>query len=183
MTGNLINQTRWFWAWQDDREEAWLAEMSHQGLHLQEPASFGRYLFLQGSPREYAYRMDFNKDKAPDDYIQLIRDAGWEYLGKRAGWSYWRKAIEAGKVPDLFSDVESKIQKYQRLLASYSASVPGVAAMYIVSLAAFKQFPGRHPLWFVILYISIVMGWILFAALNAVMIGLRISTLRKKNAL
>jgi hypothetical protein len=179
MDEKIIRKHKLFFSWQDEEQEAWLAEMSRQGLHLKEPGAFGRYLFIQGSPKEFAYCMDFKKDKVPEDYIQLIRDAGWEYLGKHSGWSYWRKEIQGGKRPDLFSDAESKIRKYQRLLAVYGVSSPGVVAMYIIGLAQFNRFPGRHPLWFVILFISLFMGYILFAAVNAVMILLRINKLKQ----
>jgi hypothetical protein len=183
MNANIIRTRKLFFSWQDEQQEAWLANMSRRGLHLKEPGAFGSYTFVQGSPQEFAYCMDFNKGKAPEDYLQLIRDAGWEYLGKHAGWSYWRKEVQGGKVPDLFSDPESKTQKYQRLFAAYSASVPGVVVMYIIMLAAFNRFPGRHPIWFVIAFISVYMGWILFAAFNALMIGLRIRKLKDQKTL
>jgi hypothetical protein len=30
MTNEIITKTKWFWAWQDEKEEAWLTEMAHQ---------------------------------------------------------------------------------------------------------------------------------------------------------
>src|SRR5512137_466287 len=113
----IIRKSKWFWAWQDDREEAWLGEMSRQGLHLRHPGPFGQYTFEQGEPSEFVYRLDFvaNARKNPD-YYQLFRDAGWEHAGELGGWQYWRKEVRGGKVPEIFTDNASKIQKYQRLL-------------------------------------------------------------------
>jgi hypothetical protein len=110
-------KSKWFWAWQDDREEQWLAEMSRQGLHLQHAGAFGQYTFKRGTPREYAYRLDFvaNARKNPD-YYQLFQDAGWEHVGDMGGWQYWRKEIVEGRVPEIFTDNASKILKYQRLI-------------------------------------------------------------------
>ena len=180
MDERIVSKHRWFFSWQDEKQEAWLREMSRQGLHLKEPGAFGRFLFVQGRAGEYSYCLDYNRGKPSENYLQLIRDAGWEYLGKQAGWHYWRKEVLNGQAHELFTDVGSKIQKYQRLLAGYITSAP---ALYIIGLAAFKQYPGRHPLWFVILFISLFMGWIVFAAIKAFMIQVRINELRQKKAL
>lgn len=183
MNAMIVRKHKWFFSWQDEKREAWLGGMSRQGLHLKEPGTFGSFLFLEGPAKEYSYRLDYNQNKPADDYIQLARDAGWEYLGARGGWHYWRKEVLDGQSPELFTDPESKIQKYQRLLPAYIASAPGVAALYIIGLAGFNKYPGRHPLWFVILYVSLFMAWIVFAAINAIMIQLRINELKKTKAL
>ncbi len=46
-----VIEHKWFWAWQDDKEERWLEEMSERGLHLVSPGYFGRYEFEKGQPR------------------------------------------------------------------------------------------------------------------------------------
>jgi hypothetical protein len=183
MDETYIHKRRLFFSWQDEKQEAWLGEMSRQGSHLKKPGFFGSFLFVKRPAREYTYRLDYNQNKQPEDYIQLIRDAGWEYLGTRGGWHYWRKEIQGGQVPELFTDSESKIQKYQRLFASYVASTPGVSVLYIIGAAVFKQFPGRHPLWFIILFISLFMAWIAYAAINAIKIQMRINELKQKKSL
>jgi len=117
MNTTTITKAKWFWAWQDDKEEAWLRSMAQQGWHLSRPGLFGQYTFSVGEPREMVYRLDFiQSNKRTDDYFQLFRDAGWEYVGEMGGWQYWRKEVKAGAAPEIFTDVESKIQKYQRLL-------------------------------------------------------------------
>jgi len=117
MESTLVHKSKWFWAWQDDREEAWLGEMARQGLHLQHAGLFGQYAFEQGAPRDVAYRLDFiTQSKKKPDYFQLFQDAGWEHVGEMGGWQYWRKDVEAGKATEIFTDNASKIQKYQRLL-------------------------------------------------------------------
>lgn len=118
MTEALIRKVKLFWAWQDEKEEQWLGELSRQGLHLRQAGLFGRYLFSQGEPREYAYRLDFvtSANKNPD-YYQLFQDAGWTHVGEMSGWQYWRKEILDGKEPEIYTDNVSKIHKYQRLIA------------------------------------------------------------------
>jgi hypothetical protein len=56
-----------------------------------------------------------NKDKF-EEYVQIFKDAGWEYVGEMSNWRYWRKRNTDGETPEIFSDNESKIKKYQRLL-------------------------------------------------------------------
>ena len=89
---NTIVKHKWFWAWQDDKEEEWLSDMSKQGLHLSKPGFFGRYEFEQGEPRNYVYRMDFmtGKKDQKDTYLQMFTDAGWEHLGEFGSWQYFR---------------------------------------------------------------------------------------------
>ena len=60
--------------------------------------------------------MLMKKDKM-DEYLQIFRDAGWEYVGEMSNWRYWRKQVVTDETPEIFTDNESKIRKYQRLLA------------------------------------------------------------------
>ena len=53
MTNEIITKTKWFWAWQDEKEETWLSEMAHQGLHLDDVPFPGRYQFKSGEPADY----------------------------------------------------------------------------------------------------------------------------------
>ena len=118
MTTELITKTKWFWAWHDEKEEAWLADMAHQGLHLYDVPFPGRYQFKSGEPADYVYRLDYQslKTKDKDSYLQLFSDAGWENVGEMGGWMYFRIRTNNGDAPEIFSDLESKIGKYQRVL-------------------------------------------------------------------
>ncbi len=108
---------KWFWAWQDFEEEQWLESMSERGYHLLEPGFFGRYVFEKGEPHKYIYRLDFMvQPKDRESYLQLFNDAGWEYLGQFGSWQYFRKPAGDGNNPEIFTNVESKIKKYQRVL-------------------------------------------------------------------
>lgn len=183
MNEPLIQVRKWFFSWQDEKQESWLGDMSRTGLHLKGFAPFGGFLFKQGPARDYTYRMDYNQQKPSEEYQQLILDAGWDHLGTRNGWHYWRKEVKNGQASEIFTDANSKWQKYQRLLATYTASMPAVVTMYIIGAAQFNRFPGRHPQWFVVTFVILFMGWILFAAVNAIMIYLRMNELKNKPTL
>ncbi len=117
MNNITIKKFKLFWAWQDECEETWLGEMSQQGLHLKALGFPGWYLFLQAERRDYVYRLDFitsNKNKA--EYLQFFADAGWEYLGQMGGWQYFRKERQGLETPEIYTDNDSKVQKYGRLI-------------------------------------------------------------------
>ena len=118
MEKTAIRKFKWFWAWQDEAEEAWLGKMSQEGWHLSSFRLPGIYSFTAGGPRDYVYRLDFRiqPKKDMEDYLQPFRDAGWEYVGEMSSWHYFRKEVRPGEVTEIFTDVESKVKKYKRLL-------------------------------------------------------------------
>jgi hypothetical protein len=118
METNKLTQFKWFWAWEDEKEEAWLEAMSQSGWHLFNPGLPCVYHFIQGEPRDYSYRLDFRTGsrKSLQEYLQICRDAGWEMLGRMSSWYYFRKEYRGGVKPEFFSDKDSKVQKYRRQL-------------------------------------------------------------------
>jgi len=118
MAEDTIRKIKWFFPWQDEQEEAWLRSMSQGGWHL---ASVGLpciYRFRAGEPRDYVYRLDYQTFPKKDrqEYQQLFRDAGWEYIGEMSAWQYFRKEVKEEEASEIFTDVESKIAKYKRIL-------------------------------------------------------------------
>ena len=47
-----------------------------------------------------------------EDYLQLFRDAGWEYVGEMSGWHYFCQQAQPGEELEIYTDAESKISKY-----------------------------------------------------------------------
>lgn len=120
-----ITKFKWFWAWDDEKEEAWLSNMSKEGWHLKELGFPGNYKFESGEPREYHYRMDFiTNRKDYQTYLQLFNDAGWEHLGELGGWQYFRTSTDRNDVPEIYTDKDSKVQKYQRLFSYLTIFFP-----------------------------------------------------------
>jgi hypothetical protein len=119
MDTTTLKKTRWFWPWQDEEEEAWLGKMSHKGWHMKSVQLPCVYTFGVGEPLDYTYRLDYqpaDRAKMPE-YLQIFQDAGWEYIGEMSNWRYWRKLAAPGETPEIFTDRESKLRKYNRLLA------------------------------------------------------------------
>ena len=82
----------WFWAWEDEKEEAWLREMSQKGQHFRSVSPPSTYIFEKGEPIDYVYRLDyFTNRKDRSNYLQIFQDAGWDYKGEMGGWQYFRQ--------------------------------------------------------------------------------------------
>jgi hypothetical protein len=118
MDENKLRKYKWFWAWQDEAEEAWLREMSQQGWHLYSVGIPTVYDFEVGDPADIVYRLDYQSPSKveKEDYLQLFKDAGWEHVGEMSGWQYFRKPAQPGEEMEIYTDAESKTSKYQRLL-------------------------------------------------------------------
>ncbi len=118
MEKERMRKFKWFWAWDDEKEEKWLEAMSGNGWHLENPGLPCVYHFIKGEPRAYSYRLDFRTGsfKSLQEYLQICRDAGWEMIGRMSSWYYFRKECRGGEKPEFFSDKDSKVQKYRRLL-------------------------------------------------------------------
>ncbi len=120
-----ITKFKLFWAWQDEKEELWLHEMAKQGLHFRSVGAPGLYKFEVGQPRNDYYRMDFITDRKDyQNYLQLFKDAGWEHLGEMGGWQYFRTQAEGSAIPEIYTDKDSKAQKYQRLIVILIVFLP-----------------------------------------------------------
>jgi hypothetical protein len=119
MGKTTVTKFRWFWAWQDEAEENWLEKMSKKGYHLSSVGLPCFYTFSIAKPRNYAYRLDYQMFRKKDkgEYLQLFSDAGWEHIGEMSAWQYFRKETKPSEPTEIFTDVESKIAKYKRVLA------------------------------------------------------------------
>ena len=136
MSDTEMVKFKWFWAWNDEEEEAWLRRMSQDGWHFRSIAFPGFYSFVAGEPRDYVYRLDFNTDsKGYQQYLQLFRDAGWEHLIQYGSWQYFRIQAKPGDNPEIYTDNRSKIIKYRRVIAVLLIFNP----IYIVLLS--RHFP------------------------------------------
>ena len=167
---------RWFWAWQDDREEEWLGRMSREGWHLSKFGYPGFYFFRKGEPKIFAYRLDFqtSRMKDRDAYLQLFQDAGWEHLGNMSAWEYFRKEANPGEAPEIFTDPVSKIQKYQRVLRFLVIFFPIIV---IINSVLWKNLPEGGVFGAVMMCITL--GILLLYAVGLLGIILRIGKLQQ----
>lgn len=127
----LIHKTKWFWAWEDEKEELWLRDMAQQGFYLVSVKPFGAYYFKSGDNTDYVYRLDYRIDrKDMQNYLKSLRDDGWEHVCEMAGWQYFRKKAKAGGNLETQLDVSSKISKYKRLFGYLMIFIPAYAIIF-----------------------------------------------------
>jgi hypothetical protein len=148
---------RLFWAWQDHEEEAWLRQMAQQGYHLSSLVFSTIYEFTVGEPRDVVYRLDYTdvKKNEVDAYLQLFEDAGWEYLDGWAGWYYFRKPADSDKADEIYTDAESKIQKYQRMLVYFIIFNPILFGVFLPQIAKADSIPLLNALIIVVMLLYI----------------------------
>lgn len=175
MTNEIVTKTKWFWAWQDEKEEAWLSEMANQGLHLEDVPLPGNYKFRVGEPANYVYRLDYQslKTKDKDSYYQLFADTGWEHIREMGGWVYFRYKVTNGESPEIYSDLDSKIGKYERVMLFLVILLP-IIFLLINSISAVE---GRGP-FFIILQVFTAF-LMLFYSFGMIQLMIRISKLKK----
>jgi uncharacterized protein DUF2812 len=128
---------RWMAAWNDEKEERWLAEQERAGWRLKTVHPIG-YVLEEAPPANAAYRLDFGPPRRADreEYLGLYRDAGWELVGRRGPWHFFRKAVADGApLPEIFTDVESRVAKYRRSLALWAVIFAVIASQMATNLA------------------------------------------------
>lgn len=177
MEKTRITKFKWFWAWQDEDEERWLAEMSQKGYHLSSVGLPGFYTFSLAEPRGYVYRLDYQtfrkRDKA--EYLQLFQDAGWEHIGEMSAWQYFRKEAKPTETAEIFTDVESKIAKYKRVL-TYVGFFYFVLTMLLITQRILSD--GSYPWWGTIPQVIIIVVLLLLTYAIVRMVA-RMRQLRK----
>ncbi|HOX65043.1 MAG TPA: DUF2812 domain-containing protein [Thermotogota bacterium] len=101
-----------------EKEEKWLNEMATAGWMLTD-YSWCRYVFEEGREGEYVYRIELLKNlptyPLSQKYLRFLEEAGIEYVAYYARWVYLRKKTADGPF-DLYTDLESKIAHYRRVL-------------------------------------------------------------------
>ena len=107
-----------FWAWDFDREEAWLNEMAAKGLSLVS-VGFCRYDFEETEPGAYRIALELlpqmPSHPESEQYLRFLEEAGIETVGSYFRWVYVRKKTDGGEFA-LFSDRKSKIAHLVRII-------------------------------------------------------------------
>lgn len=126
--------------WNDQKEERWLAEQERSGWHLKCVRPFG-YTLERGAPAEVAYRLDYQPlaRRNREEYLALFFDAGWEHVSTRGEWHLFRKGIVDGQVPEIYTDPQSRIAMYRRVIGFSAVMLAAMAANVTRDLTAYAQ--------------------------------------------
>ena len=96
-----------------EEEEVWLHNQHKNGWKLSRMIPPCFFIFEKCTPEDVAYRLDYKNNTETNNYFQIIRDYGWEYIGRCVGWLYLRKPLSetySEQDGEIFSDNESRIE-------------------------------------------------------------------------
>lgn len=130
-----------------EEEEQYLAEMGKKGYILYGFTCNVLYKFRRIQPCNLIYRMDV-RDRRDNDYLRLVRDAGWKLAAVRRGrggvYYYFYKTVGDDSVVEIFTDTISKKDLYRRMEKRAAFSIKTIAALSalnIILLYIFKDGP------------------------------------------
>lgn len=95
-----------------EEEEIWLREQHINGWKLKKMVPPCFYIFESCEPEDVIYRLDYRNSRQTEEYMQMLKDFGWEYFAQCFGWLYFRKPAvmaESKQDGELFSDNESRV--------------------------------------------------------------------------
>ncbi|SHN44708.1 DUF2812 domain-containing protein [Cryptosporangium aurantiacum] len=110
-----------------DKEESWLNQMAAEGRLLSKACVL--YTFSALAPGSAAVvRVDYRSSMSRldfADYVNLFEDSGWRHLhGSRHGGPQYFASFSADANTDIFSDANSRAQRYRRSIAAYGVLLP-----------------------------------------------------------
>lgn len=137
---------RMLMAWNDEKEGRWLTDQERAGWRLRRVRCFG-YTFERATPTDAAYRLDVGPARSADrsEYFGIFQDAGWEHVGTRGLWHYFRKPVADGVELEIHTDPGSRIANYRRLIALATAMLGMLIAITASNVATQHSTLSRHP--------------------------------------
>jgi Protein of unknown function (DUF2812). len=102
-----------------DKLEIWVNEKSSQGMQLVRIGWWG-YYFEKDETNKYTYKIDFlkapRKNIETQNYLRFLNETGVDIIPAKGMWNrwVWLRGKPEGECFDLYSDIESKINRYER---------------------------------------------------------------------
>lgn len=125
-----------------DKEESWLNDMLDSG-HLLTGVDFG-YAFAKAQIRDGKIRVDYQPRMSTgdfEDYRTLFADAGWRHIAGRASGGAQYFLSTPGATPEIFSDEQSKAERYGRSMQTRSVILLLVAVFTAILAGGGSLFP------------------------------------------
>lgn len=119
----IKKQFKYFTIFEHEKEQEYLREMHKSGWKLTKITRLFVYHFEKCTPEDVVYQLDYNQEGVAhrEEYVQMFRDCGWEYIQDFVGYSYFRKPtsemedIPLHKSEEIFCDDESRLQMMGRV--------------------------------------------------------------------
>lgn len=170
---------KWFWAWESDKEEAWLNAMVAKGWTLVD-VGWCRYVFEE-KKSDYIYRLELlenlPKHAESQAYIRFVEETGAEYIGAVTRWAYFRRSAALGPF-ELYSDNQSRLKYAKRIMALLLPLFLANIWPFIYNLMIYAC-NGHRMISFVCAMLSLEMSILL--GIGMYQVGKNIQSLRKKD--
>ena len=101
-----------------EKEQEYLRARHREGWKFVKVTGLGVYHFEACTPEDVVYQLDYNQEglEHKDEYVQMFRDCGWEYLMDFVGYSYFRKpAAQMDGEEEIFCDDQSRLEMMERV--------------------------------------------------------------------
>lgn len=102
-----------------EKEQKWLQKQHASGLKLIHFTPPFFYHFDECEPQNMVYQLDYNEEGLAhkEEYIQLFKDCGWEYIEDVGGYSYFRKPVSEMDqgIEEIFCDDNSRMDMIKRV--------------------------------------------------------------------
>lgn len=109
---------RYFTISEYEKEQEYLQNQHRKGWKLVRIGLVGFYHFEKCEPEDVVYQLDYNQEGIAhkEEYIQMFRDCGWEYLLDFVGYSYFYKPVSEMKEDEkIFCDDNSRLDMLERV--------------------------------------------------------------------
>lgn len=150
---NTKTEIRFFSIPQWKKEEKYLREQHKNGWKFVRVSGLCLYHFQKCEPQDTIYQLDYNLDSISqkNEYIQMFRDCGWEYLQNYVGYSYFRKAASEmdGTEEEIFCDDASRLDMMKRVFAGRMIPLLIIFFLIIIPqmiLQGWIHTPASYPL-------------------------------------
>lgn len=138
---------RYFTIMEWEKEQDFLRQEGLKGWRFTKATLLGIYHFEKCEPEDVVYQLDYNPDGIAhkEQYVQMFRDCGWEYIQDYFGYSYFRKpASEMAGDEEIFCDDESRLEMVKRIFLS--RMVPLIAIFFLLIIPNLYTQSTNHSL-------------------------------------
>ena len=116
-----------------EKEQDFLRREGLKGWRFTKATLLGIYHFEGCKPEDVVYQLDYNPDgiSHKEQYVQMFRDCGWEYIQDYFGFSLYRKpASEMDGDEEIFCDDQSRLEMVKRIF--FGRMVPLIAIFFLL---------------------------------------------------
>ena len=162
--------------WDFENEERWLNEMAAKGWLLTRH-SWGTYRFEPGEPGTWIYRIQLLPGRpgsaASREYLSFLPKTGVEVVSTSMNWVYVRRPAALGAF-ELFSDLESRIAHYRRVLALFTVLIAALVPLVVSSMLSAGHSTGVIEVGALVIVSAVVV----LLAVQDVRLARRVSSLK-----